>query len=205
MPNKFFGSKLNSVLLLALIILMVFALRIMLKDKETYLPNLSESEESMGWQKAAYYNTPEGLPELTFNYAEGLRIEQNENQEPNTLTFSLIDIEKEKKVLNGEEKEFFLITTDIINLCYIGPNCFSNLPDVYKKYDFPGNEPLVEIGKMQYGLNEYTIYEESTKGFYPIKIYTLRIGSDRILGIYHFGDSEPPSTIDLESVSLIEK
>ena len=45
MPNKFFGSKLNSVLLLVLIILMVFALRIMLKDKETYLPNLNNSIE----------------------------------------------------------------------------------------------------------------------------------------------------------------
>ena len=33
----FFGSKLNSVLLLILIILMVFAIRIMLQNKETYL------------------------------------------------------------------------------------------------------------------------------------------------------------------------
>lgn len=38
MQNKFFGSKLNSVLLLILIVLMIFALRIMLKDKATYLP-----------------------------------------------------------------------------------------------------------------------------------------------------------------------
>ena len=45
MPNKFFGSKLNSALLLILIILMIFALRIMLKDKETYLPNLNNSME----------------------------------------------------------------------------------------------------------------------------------------------------------------
>lgn len=34
--NKFFGSKLNSVLLLILIVLMIFALRIMMQDKEKY-------------------------------------------------------------------------------------------------------------------------------------------------------------------------
>lgn len=43
MQNKFFGSKLNSVLLLILIVLMVFALRIMLKDKTTYLPVLEQN------------------------------------------------------------------------------------------------------------------------------------------------------------------
>lgn len=43
MPNNFFGSKLNSVLLLILIVLMVFALRIMLKDKATYLPVLEQN------------------------------------------------------------------------------------------------------------------------------------------------------------------
>lgn len=36
MQNKFFGTKLNSVLLVVLIILMVFALRIMLQNKEMY-------------------------------------------------------------------------------------------------------------------------------------------------------------------------
>ena len=43
MPNNFFGSKLNSVLLLILIVLMIFALRIMLKDKATYLPVLEQN------------------------------------------------------------------------------------------------------------------------------------------------------------------
>lgn len=43
MQNNFFGSKLNTVLLLILIVLMVFALRIMLKDKEIYFPNLNNS------------------------------------------------------------------------------------------------------------------------------------------------------------------
>ncbi len=39
--SKFYGSKLNTVLLLVLIILMIFALRIMLKDKANYLPFLN--------------------------------------------------------------------------------------------------------------------------------------------------------------------
>ncbi len=43
MSNNFFGSKLNSVLLLILIVLMIFALRIMLKDKGTYLPVLEQN------------------------------------------------------------------------------------------------------------------------------------------------------------------
>lgn len=47
MQNNFFGSKLNSVLLLVLIVLMVFALRIMLKDKETYLPKMAESGQKV--------------------------------------------------------------------------------------------------------------------------------------------------------------
>lgn len=36
MGNKFFGSKLNSVLLLVLIVLMVFAIRIMLRNEKEY-------------------------------------------------------------------------------------------------------------------------------------------------------------------------
>ena len=41
----FFGSKLNSILLLVLIILMVIAIRIMLQNKETYLPFLQDKEK----------------------------------------------------------------------------------------------------------------------------------------------------------------
>jgi len=42
MKNKFFGSKLNSVLLLILIILMIVALYVMFQNKETYLPKFVE-------------------------------------------------------------------------------------------------------------------------------------------------------------------
>lgn len=47
MNNKywFFGSKLNTVLLLILIILMIVALRFMYKNNETYMPYLSEDQE----------------------------------------------------------------------------------------------------------------------------------------------------------------
>lgn len=41
----FFGSKLNTVLLLILIILMIVALQFMYKNKETYMPYLSENQE----------------------------------------------------------------------------------------------------------------------------------------------------------------
>ncbi len=44
-PNKFFGSKLNTVLLLVLIILMVVAIKIMLQNKETYFPFLKEEPQ----------------------------------------------------------------------------------------------------------------------------------------------------------------
>ena len=42
MQNKFFGSKLNSVLLLILIILMVITLYVMFQNKETYLPKFQK-------------------------------------------------------------------------------------------------------------------------------------------------------------------
>lgn len=41
--SKFYGSKLNTILLLVLIILMIFALRIINKDKDTYLPIANEN------------------------------------------------------------------------------------------------------------------------------------------------------------------
>lgn len=198
--------KLNNIVSIVIVLLVIGGIWYFVNvSPEKDSPKSSNGEESMVWQKAEYYNTPAGLPEFVFNYANGLRISQNEYQEPDTLTFSLIDIDKEKKVLSGEEKEFLLTATDIINLCYIGPNCFSNLPDVYKKYNILGNEPLTEIKKMQYGENVFTVYKDPTQGIFPHSIYVLRIGTDRILGIFHFGDSEPPSTIDLESIRLTEK
>lgn len=47
MQNNFFGSKLNTILLLILIVFMIFALRVMLKDKETYLPLISETSKEI--------------------------------------------------------------------------------------------------------------------------------------------------------------
>lgn len=44
MRDEFFGSKLNTVLLFVLIILMVVAIKIMLKDKETYFPFFSQQK-----------------------------------------------------------------------------------------------------------------------------------------------------------------
>ncbi len=44
MQNNFFGSKLNTVLLVILIILMIIALRFMYKNKETYFPSLGQQK-----------------------------------------------------------------------------------------------------------------------------------------------------------------
>ncbi|OGF95124.1 hypothetical protein A3I95_00820 [Candidatus Nomurabacteria bacterium RIFCSPLOWO2_02_FULL_44_12] len=44
--SNFFGSKLNSVLLIILILLMVVALKVMLNDKAKYLPFLDQSQNT---------------------------------------------------------------------------------------------------------------------------------------------------------------
>jgi hypothetical protein len=46
MQNKFFGSKLNTALLLVLIILMVIALRLMWQQRELYLQNFGINNDS---------------------------------------------------------------------------------------------------------------------------------------------------------------
>jgi len=66
MQNKFFGSKLNSVLLLVLIVLMVIALRFMFKNKEIYLPSIAqdvkkENPENVINQKDQIQNSIEEL------------------------------------------------------------------------------------------------------------------------------------------------
>ena len=43
--NEFFGSKLNSALLLILIILIVIAFRLMFENKEVCLSSLSQNQE----------------------------------------------------------------------------------------------------------------------------------------------------------------
>jgi hypothetical protein len=47
MQNKFFNSKLNTVLLFILIILMVIAIKIMLKDKNTYFPEFQSKKAEL--------------------------------------------------------------------------------------------------------------------------------------------------------------
>lgn len=55
----FFGSKLNTALLLVLIILMVIAIRVMLQNKETYLPAVMQnSVELEQKEKITWINSP---------------------------------------------------------------------------------------------------------------------------------------------------
>lgn len=50
--NEFFGSKLNTVLLLVLIVLMVFAIRIMLRNEDVYLHPFDQEQEQAITNKA---------------------------------------------------------------------------------------------------------------------------------------------------------
>ncbi len=47
MQSKFFGSKVNTVLLLILIVLMIFAIRLMLQNKELYLHPFNQNQEQV--------------------------------------------------------------------------------------------------------------------------------------------------------------
>src|SRR4051812_43230187 len=53
--NEFFGSKLNTTLLLILIILMIFALRVMYQDREVYLHPLTPID--------IHVTTPQPVPQ----------------------------------------------------------------------------------------------------------------------------------------------
>lgn len=57
MQNKFFGSILNSILLLVLIILMIIAIRLMLQNKEIYFPVTNNGQQNDVIKKPVDKNT----------------------------------------------------------------------------------------------------------------------------------------------------
>jgi hypothetical protein len=59
--NKFFGTKLNTILLLALIILMGIAIKLMLQNKELYFHPFSKNQEPVK------PNPPKNTPEISGN------------------------------------------------------------------------------------------------------------------------------------------
>lgn len=63
--HKFFGSKLNSVLLIVLIILMFFAIRIMMQDKELYFGGVVKNEETQNKSEVWTKYQADGF---SFNY-----------------------------------------------------------------------------------------------------------------------------------------
>lgn len=79
----FFGSKLNTALLLILIILMVVAIRFMLQNKETYLPVLSDkSIQSAETQTSQNLRTGPVLTsystvDFSFDYDSTAKIDKN--------------------------------------------------------------------------------------------------------------------------------
>lgn len=100
----FFGSKLNSVLLVILIVLMVIALRFMFQNKETYLPtenNITESE-----------STNTALPPLSDK--EGILGDKD-----NLVSFSIRPMSKVRGILSyrGElEGGYFFEANVLINI-----------------------------------------------------------------------------------------
>lgn len=67
--NNFFGTKLNTVLLFVLIILMVFAIRIMLRNEATYLPFLGNQTE----ENSQVFGNKADL--LSFSIAPGAKLQ----------------------------------------------------------------------------------------------------------------------------------
>ncbi len=71
----FFGSKLNTGLLLVLIVLMILAIHIMLQNKETYFPGLGDSQVEDNENDPGYYNGSDPmLPEIEGNKADLMSI-----------------------------------------------------------------------------------------------------------------------------------
>ncbi len=187
--KSFYGSKLNTILLLILIVLMIFALRFMYQNQGEYLSNLNSENLENAEVLKEYKNDELGF---SFNYSENLSIEKIDSSDSNTLILKVFDIENHPK------------TSDYVNICNISVNCFAELPDVYKSFGIPYTEPLQEIGKIKYGENEYIKYKDPTFGEIPLTIYTIRFAPGKILGIQHFGEDEPPRSIDLSSIKLIK-
>ena len=82
MPNKNFGAKLNTILLIALIVLMVIALHLMLGDKEKYFGWEESKQESQS-------KTPEYYVELAKDPVAKTLLESFKHQSP--YSYSKID------------------------------------------------------------------------------------------------------------------
>lgn len=72
MKNEFFGSKLNTVLLFILIILMVFAIRIMLQNKELYFPILNQEQQTIDKNNTQISGNKEDL--ISFSVLPGSKV-----------------------------------------------------------------------------------------------------------------------------------
>lgn len=73
MNKEFFGSKLNTVLLIVLIVLMIVALKVMFKDKEKYLRPFTQNKEQVGDNDVVY-------PQVSPNQADLVSLSITPNQ-----------------------------------------------------------------------------------------------------------------------------
>lgn len=76
MQNKFFGSKLNSVLLLILIVLMIIAIIIMRKNEEIYLKGFQKIDQNIDNNQNQNQNEITGNKEdlISFSVAPGQKV-----------------------------------------------------------------------------------------------------------------------------------
>jgi len=147
MQNKFFNSKLNTILLAILIILMIIALRWMYVNKGMYLPESKQVDIPIGDTK--YEANPEELNRITYTYTNhGFSIELPKGFVP-----------KEEQSEGGPG---IMISLPNGNLNY--------WPDAtwWEKYSLPQYKYLKDEKIGQTTFKVYLQEAESGEGYYPI-------------------------------------
>lgn len=144
MPNNFFGSKLNSVLLLVLIVLMVFALRIMLKNKETYLPFAEEnteinSPEMNTEQEPENINTWTGEP-LGENQYISLQKDLNGDGKIEDISYEIAKTQNQNRLI-----------LNVNDVSYVQPPGDSNPANFFGVVDINTKDNMQEIALQDYG------------------------------------------------------
>lgn len=203
--------KFNNLVALIIVFLVLGGIWYLTSTKSEEASNSVENIGYTKWKKAEYKSTPEGLPGFSFNYRSDMSLEDNgavlDDVEDKLGEVSIVRVfnsEDQEKVIN-KEVDIASTSADIINICVISANCFSNLPDVIGTFNSMGDVSLEEIGTVTYGENTYVMYKDSTSGNIPLTIYALRFAPGKIFAIHHLGTDNPPTTIDLSSVNLLYK
>jgi hypothetical protein len=139
----FFGSKLNTVLLLVLIILMVIAIRIMLQNKETYVPIMTPGPNGPG-ETLQYGEDKDAQIKNTYTYTNhGFSIE---------LPKGFVPVETQ-----GEGGPGLYISLPGDSIVYYGNNKFWK-DYVLPNYKYIKDEKIGETTFKVYDDNEFLVY-----------------------------------------------